>query len=98
MLVHNQSHTTPNIIPAPQLPSEDTGLVWAADVQSQKDAFEILDQIRDCVTMVKIGHILLWACGVEILSQIKATYRIPILADPKLCDVPHFVGIATSIL
>jgi orotidine-5'-phosphate decarboxylase len=82
----------------PILPRSGKGVIWAADVQNEDRLFAVLDQIADSVAMVKVGHPLLWACGVQIISEIRRRYGISVLADGKICDVPDIVDLEVATL
>ncbi|WP_084885910.1 orotidine-5'-phosphate decarboxylase [Vibrio sp. qd031] len=65
-----------------------TGIMFALDVDSREDAFNILDLIHDDVDVIKFNYPLILKEGLSILTDIKERYRKPIFADIKIADVP----------
>jgi orotidine-5'-phosphate decarboxylase len=82
----------------PIMPRCGKGIIWAADVQDERRLFTTLDHIADTIAMVKVGHPLLWACGAQIISEIRERYGISVLADGKICDVPDVVELEVATL
>ena len=63
-------------------------VILALDVMERDKAFEILDETYDLLDAIKVGYPLLFSCGIDICRRIKNKYRVPIIGDFKIADVP----------
>jgi len=82
----------------PLIPLAERGVIWAADVCNAAELHRIMREISEELVMVKVGHPLLWSCGIGIISEIRDQYKLPVIADAKLCDVPDLIEMEVSIL
>ncbi len=65
------------------------GILFAADIDSEKELFLCLDIISCEIAAVKLGNYTLYKHGIKIIEQIKSRYNLPVFADIKLTDVSH---------
>ena len=72
-------------------------VIAACDFSSAKETFEFLDKFEGKKPFVKIGMVLFYAEGPEIVRQIKARGH-KIFLDLKLHDIPNTVKKAMRVL
>ena len=72
-------------------------VIVACDFPSAEDTFRFLDRFAGEKPYVKIGMELFYACGPQIVREIKARGH-KIFLDLKLCDIPNTVSRAMSVL
>ena len=72
-------------------------VIVACDFPSAEDTFRFLDRFSGEKPYVKIGMELFYACGPQIVREIKARGH-KIFLDLKLCDIPNTVSRAMSVL
>ena len=72
-------------------------VIVACDFPSAEDTFRFLDRFSGEKPYVKIGVELFYACGPQIVREIKARGH-KIFLDLKLCDIPNTVSRAMSVL
>jgi orotidine-5'-phosphate decarboxylase len=72
-------------------------VIVACDFPSAEDTFRFLDRFSGKKPYVKIGMELFYACGPQIVREIKARGH-KIFLDLKLCDIPNTVSRAMSVL
>ena len=72
-------------------------VIVACDFPSAEDMFRFLDRFSGEKPYVKIGMELFYACGPQIVREIKARGH-KIFLDLKLCDIPNTVSRAMSVL
>ena len=73
-------------------------VIIACDFPSREATLSFLDQFpADCRPFVKIGMELYYACGPEIVREIKGRGH-PIFLDLKLHDIPNTVKRAMHVL
>ncbi len=82
----------------PLIPTATRGVIWAADVCNAAELHRIMREISEELVAVKVGHPLLWTCGLGVISEIRGQYNLPVIADAKLCDVPDLIEMEVSIL
>lgn len=68
--------------------TRETGIMFAVDVDSRKEAFRVLDQIYTDIDVIKFNYPLILTEGIDIISDIKERYDKPVFADIKIADVP----------
>ncbi|MEZ0324236.1 MAG: orotidine-5'-phosphate decarboxylase [Hydrogenothermaceae bacterium] len=68
----------------------DRKIALALDVESSKEALDILNQIEDRDIVVKIGYSLFVRYGVSLVEDIKKL-GYPIFLDLKLHDIPNTI-------
>lgn len=61
-------------------------LILALDVDEQKEAFQILDQVGDLVGAVKLGPRLIYRYGAEFVTEVSK--KAPVFVDNKYFDIP----------
>ena len=72
-------------------------VIIACDFSSKEQTFAFLDKFEGKKPFVKIGMELFYACGPEIVKEIKARGH-KIFLDLKLHDIPNTVKKAMSVL
>jgi len=68
--------------------NRETGIILAIDAQNKEKIFEILDNTYSYVDALKIGFPSVLSCGIDVISDIKNNFSLPIIADFKLSDIP----------
>lgn len=66
-----------------------TGIIFAADLPSSEENFQILDQIVDDIDVIKLSGFLALKESVSCIRKFKDRYKKPVFADFKVADVPH---------
>ncbi len=64
-------------------------IILALDVQSIKEAMDIVRSVREYIDTIKIGYPLVLAEGLESISQVKEEFDCKIIADFKVADIPE---------
>lgn len=72
-------------------------VIIACDFSSKQQTLAFLDRFEDCKPFVKIGMELFYACGPDIVREIKARGH-KIFLDLKLHDIPNTVKKAMHVL
>ena len=72
-------------------------VIIACDFSSKQQTLSFLDRFEDCKPFVKIGMELFYACGPEIVREIKARGH-KIFLDLKLHDIPNTLKKAMHVL
>lgn len=72
-------------------------VIIACDFSSKEQTLAFLDRFEDCKPFVKIGMELFYACGPDIVREIKARGH-KIFLDLKLHDIPNTVKKAMHVL
>lgn len=72
-------------------------VIIACDFGSREETLEFLDRFQDVKPFVKIGMELYYACGPDIVREIKARGH-KIFLDLKLHDIPNTVKKAMKVL
>lgn len=70
-------------------------LVIALDVDSDREALKIVDELKDAVGMFKVGHQLFTAYGPDIVRRIIET-GCRVFLDLKYHDIPNTVAKASA--
>ncbi len=65
-----------------------TGIMLALDVGNRREAFALLDRVREWVDVIKFNYPLVLSEGLGIVTEVKRRYGKPVLADFKVADVP----------
>lgn len=73
--------------------STNSGLMLALDIQDASEAEKIVASNKDFIDAIKIGTTLLLSPtgGMEVISNLKHKFKLPLLIDSKLKDVPHIL-------
>jgi len=74
------------------------GIVIAADICSDTKAMELVATVAPFVEAVKLGAPFLLDFGLHTIESIKTKTKLPIIADVKVCDVPHIARRTASAL
>jgi len=64
-------------------------MILALDVQSIKEAMDIVRSVRKYIDTIKIGYPLVLAEGLESISRVKEEFDCKIIADFKVADIPE---------
>ena len=64
-------------------------IILALDVQSIKEAMDIVRSVRKYIDTIKIGYPLVLAEGLESISRVKDEFDCKIIADFKVADIPE---------
>ena len=67
------------------------GIIFAADIEQRENLFHVIQQVNPYVEAVKIGNVVLYEHGFDIIKDIKKYTDKPIILDLKLMDVPFIV-------
>jgi orotidine-5'-phosphate decarboxylase len=70
-------------------------LVIALDLDNDREALALVDELRDAVGMFKVGHQLFTAYGPDIVRRIVAK-GARVFLDLKYHDIPHTVAKASA--
>lgn len=65
------------------------GIIFAADIPQKDNLLKTIEQVNSFVEAIKIGNLVLYEHGWDIIREIKTHTDRPIIADLKLMDVPH---------
>ncbi len=79
---------------APDAPSKNR-IVLALDVDSDREALAIVDELRDAVGLFKVGHQLFTAYGPDIVRRITGAGG-RVFLDLKYHDIPNTVAKAAA--
>jgi orotidine-5'-phosphate decarboxylase len=77
------------------IPAAKDRLVLALDIDSDREALEIVAELRDDLGMFKIGHQLFTAYGPDIVRKITGMGG-RVFLDLKYHDIPHTVAKASA--
>ena len=64
-------------------------IILALDIQSIKEAMDIVRSVIKYIDTIKIGYPLVLAEGLESISQVKEEFDCTIIADFKVADIPE---------
>lgn len=67
-------------------------LVHALDVEESEKALQIASDVKEYVDVIKISYPLVLRKGMEIISDLKESTGLPILACFKIGDIPEISG------
>jgi len=62
-------------------------IILALDVEEENKAFSILEQTTKYLDTIKIGYPITLAQGPQIITKIKETFDVKIIADYKVADI-----------
>ncbi|HEX9138104.1 MAG TPA: orotidine-5'-phosphate decarboxylase [Nitrospirota bacterium] len=77
------------------IPTAKDRLVLALDIDSDREALEIVAELRDDIGMFKVGHQLFTAYGPDIVRKITGMGG-RVFLDLKYHDIPHTVAKASA--
>lgn len=77
------------------MPKKKPELIVALDVSSLKEARDLLDCLKECVDIFKVGSQLFTACGPAVVRFIEARGK-RVFLDLKYHDIPNTVKSATE--
>lgn len=63
-------------------------IILALDTPDRQSALEVMNQCHDIVDAVKFNYPLILKEGLSLITEIKAKFQLPIVADFKVADVP----------
>lgn len=66
-----------------------SGIIFAADLPTSQENFQVLDEIHEEIDVIKISGFLALKEGVDCVGKFRERYNKPIFADFKVADVPH---------
>jgi len=67
---------------------QNKGIIFSPDFVDLADCLEIIDECQKFFSAVKIGNIMLYRYGIEVISRIKDTVSLPVICDFKIMDIP----------
>ncbi|KHF37804.1 orotidine-5'-phosphate decarboxylase [Halalkalibacter okhensis] len=70
------------------LDKPESHIMLALDTPNRKRSFEVLDETYDLIDAVKFNYPLILKEGLEIIREIKERYKLKVVADFKVADVP----------
>ncbi len=76
--------------------SRETGIILAIDTLKRDEIFKILETTYGYVDVLKIGYPSVLSCGINIISDIKKDFSLPVLADFKLSDIPDINNVVAK--
>ncbi|MCL4477408.1 MAG: orotidine-5'-phosphate decarboxylase [Nitrospirae bacterium] len=65
------------------------GIIFAADIIEKSTLFEITQEVSPYIDAIKVGNIVLYTHGWEIITDLKRLTALPVIADLKLMDIPE---------
>ncbi|RZN62248.1 orotidine-5'-phosphate decarboxylase [Methanonatronarchaeum sp. AMET6-2] len=66
---------------------QNTGLIFAADLEDGERAVNITNEISDLIDAVKVNYPIILSNGLDIVEELSRTKEV--IADLKIADVPH---------
>lgn len=70
------------------LKEPSTHIMLALDTPDRETAFRVMEQCHDVIDAVKFNYPLILKEGLSLITEVKAKYQLPIVADFKVADVP----------
>lgn len=67
---------------------ERKGLIFSPDFITTQDALEIIRKCRNCFSAVKVGNIMLYREGINVIQKLKDISDLPVICDFKIMDIP----------
>ncbi|MDQ7786733.1 MAG: orotidine-5'-phosphate decarboxylase [Thermodesulfovibrionales bacterium] len=68
---------------------ESKGIIFAADIEQKKQLFDVIKQVAPYIEAIKIGNLVLYEFGWNILKELKTYTNKPLIVDLKLMDIPY---------
>jgi orotidine-5'-phosphate decarboxylase len=65
----------------------NTGICFAADLDSLTEVENILNKISIDIDNIKVNYPLILREGLEVITKLKDKYELPVIADLKVADV-----------
>jgi len=70
-------------------------IVHALDVEDREEALRIAEEVEPYVDAIKISYLIVIRCGGDVISDIRDSIGLPVIADFKVADIP---GISRRIV
>jgi orotidine-5'-phosphate decarboxylase len=64
------------------------GIIFAADILEKEKLLDTIQEVNDFIEAIKIGNLILYEHGWEIIKEIKKVSILPLIADLKFMDIP----------
>lgn len=66
----------------------ESRIILALDTPDKQSSHQVMEQCADIVDAIKINYPLVLTEGLGFISELKAKYGLPLIADFKVADAP----------
>ncbi|MBW1796408.1 MAG: orotidine-5'-phosphate decarboxylase [Deltaproteobacteria bacterium] len=67
---------------------EGKGLIFSPDFITIQDTIGIIKKCRNYFSAVKVGNIMLYREGIDVIQRLKDASDLPVICDFKIMDIP----------